>query len=93
MLYPRNGPASRAWSTSEDVWCSSDRGKALTAAKLDRQFETSKCDASMISKHYMLGQDVGLSGTPAIVFEDGTLVGGYLPPAALASRLEGTSPQ
>lgn len=88
VLYPRNGPASRAWSTSEDVWCSRDRGKALTAAKLDRQFETSKCDASMISTHYMLGQDVGLSGTPAIVFEDGTLVGGYLPPAALASRLE-----
>ena len=92
VLYPRNGPASRAWSTSEDVWCSRDRGKALTAAKLDRDFQTSKCDASMISTHYMLGQDIGLNGTPAIVFEDGTLVGGYLPPAALASRLESTSP-
>ena len=43
VLYPRNGPASRAWSTSEDVWCSQDRGKALTAAKLDRAFQTSKC--------------------------------------------------
>ena len=92
VLYPRNGPASRAWSTSEDVWCSRDRGKALTAAKLDRQFQTQKCDASMISTHYMLGQDIGLTGTPAIVFEDGTLVGGYLPPAALASRLEGANP-
>ncbi len=92
VLYPRNGPASRAWSTSEDVWCSRDRGEALTAAKLDRQFQTQKCDASMISTHYMLGQDIGLTGTPAIVFEDGTLVGGYLPPAALASRLEGANP-
>lgn len=92
VLYPRNGPASRAWGTSEDVWCSRDRGEALTAAKLDRQFQTSKCDTSMVSTHYMLGKDIGLSGTPAIVFEDGTLVGGYLPPAALASRLEGTSP-
>ncbi len=92
VLYPRNGPASRAWSTSEDVWCSRDRGKALTAAKLDRQFQTQKCDASMISTHYMLGQDIGLSGTPAIVLEDGTLLAGFLPPAALASRLEGKSP-
>ena len=91
VLYPRNGPASRAWSTSEDVWCSRDRGKALTAAKLDREFQTSKCDASMISTHYMLGQDIGLSGTPAIVFEDGTLVAGYLPPAALASRLDSSN--
>jgi thiol:disulfide interchange protein DsbC len=88
LLYPRGGPASRSWNTSEDVWCARDRNKALTAAKLGREFETLKCDSSAITKHYMLGQDVGLSGTPAIVFEDGTLVSGYLPPATLASRLQ-----
>jgi len=88
VLYPRNGPASKAWSTSEDVWCARDRNAALTAAKLDRSFETAKCDASVVSQHYMLGRDIGLRGTPAIVFEDGTLVGGYLPPAALSMRLE-----
>ena len=88
VLYPRNGPASRAWSTSEDVLCSRDPGTALTAAKLDRDFETSKCDTSMLTKHYTLGQDIGLNGTPAIVFEDGTMVAGYLAPAALSMRLE-----
>ncbi len=88
MLYPRNGPASRSWNTSEDVWCARDRNNALTAAKLDREFETQKCDASIITTHYMLGQDVGLTGTPAIVFDDGTLVSGYLPPATLAGRLQ-----
>ena len=31
------------------------------------------------------------SGTPAIVLEDGTLIGGYLPPAALDARLEQTN--
>ncbi len=93
VLYPRNGPASRAWTKSEDVWCAQDRNQALTAAKLGRDFETTQCDASMINKHYTLGQGVGLSGTPAIVFEDGTLVGGYLPPAALSARLESASPK
>jgi thiol:disulfide interchange protein DsbC len=93
VLYPRNGPASRAWSTSEDVWCSRDRNSALTAAKLDREFETSKCDASMITRHYTLGQDIGLSGTPAIVLEDGTMISGYMPPEALGSRLDQASPQ
>ena len=88
VLYPRNGPASRAWSTSEDVLCASDRGRALTAAKLGQTFETSKCDTSMLTRHYTLGQDVGLNGTPAIVLEDGTLIGGYLPPASLNARLE-----
>ena len=88
VLYPRNGRRSHAWKTSENVWCSSDRNSALTAAKLDREFETSSCDASMIARHYELGQNIGLTGTPAIVTEDGTLIGGYVPPAALSARLE-----
>ncbi|MBT8082034.1 MAG: thioredoxin fold domain-containing protein [Gammaproteobacteria bacterium] len=87
LLYPRSGPNSRSWSTSEDVWCANNRNDALTAAKLDREFATQQCDASMISKHYSLGREVGLSGTPAIVLEDGTLIGGYLPPAQLGARL------
>jgi len=88
LLYPRNGPASHAWQTSEQVWCAKDRNSALTAAKLDRPFETTECDASMVSRHYVLGQDIGLSGTPAIILEDGTLIGGYMPPDALSFRLD-----
>jgi thiol:disulfide interchange protein DsbC len=91
VLYPRNGPASRAWTTSEDVWCARDRNRALTAAKLDREFETSKCDTTMLTRHYALGRDIGLTGTPAIVLEDGTLIGGYLPPAALSARVNGAT--
>ena len=88
LLYPRNGPASRSWNTSEEVWCATDRQNALTMAKLDRKFETSSCDASIIQDNYIMGQAVGLSGTPAIVLDNGTLIGGYLPPDALRLRLE-----
>ena len=42
----------------------------------------------MVSNHYRVGRDIGLSGTPAIVLEDGTLIGGYLPPAQLSQRLQ-----
>lgn len=92
LLYPRNGPASRAWNTSEEVWCSNDRGNALTLAKLDKEFPTASCDASTVQDHYAIGRDVGLSGTPAIVLEDGTLIGGYLPPDELKARLEQGAP-
>jgi len=88
LLYPRNGPASEAWSTSEEVWCAKDRNGALTAAKLGRTFESTTCDASAVSQHYGLGRDIGLSGTPAIVLEDGTLIAGYLPPEQLSMRLQ-----
>ncbi|MGI9238538.1 MAG: thioredoxin fold domain-containing protein [Woeseiaceae bacterium] len=87
VLYPRNGPASAAWTKSEQVWCAEDRNQALTSAKLDRAFKSSQCDASVVSEHYGLGQDIGLSGTPAIVLQDGTLIAGYLPPAQLSMRL------
>lgn len=88
LLYPRNGPASRAWNTSENVWCASDRNNALTMAKLDREFETASCDSSMVQQHFAIGRDVGLSGTPAIVLDDGTLISGYLPPDDLKARLD-----
>ena len=88
MLYPRYGPASQSWNTSEEIWCATDRNKALTAAKLDRKFESSACDASIVQDHYLLGQQVGLSGTPAILLADGTLISGYLPPDTLIDRLE-----
>ena len=93
LLYPRNGPTSPSWSTSEDVWCASDRNGALTAAKLDREFETHSCDASVVTRHYSLGRDVGLTGTPAIVFEDGTLMSGWLPPDALGNQLDKMFPE
>jgi thiol:disulfide interchange protein DsbC len=88
LMYPRNGPTSRAWSTAEEVWCSSDRNSALTAAKMDRKFASTDCDASIVQEHYDMGHDVGLSGTPAIVFDDGTLISGYLPPDQLKARLD-----
>ena len=64
------------------------RTDALTLAKLGREFDSSNCDASIVQDHYILGQEVGLSGTPAIVLEDGELIAGYLPPDALKARLQ-----
>ncbi len=88
VLYPRGGPASKSWNVSEDIWCASDRQGALTAAKLDRTFATHKCDASIVSKHYIMGQESGLTGTPAIVFPDGSLMSGWLQPAELKQHLD-----
>ena len=74
LLYPRNGPTSPSWAKAEEVWCADDRNAALTAAKLDKKFSSSECNPATVTKHYAMGQDVGLTGTPALVFEDGTLV-------------------
>ena len=87
LLYPRSGPTSQSWVKAEQVWCADDRNEALTLAKVDKSFESHSCDTSMVSQHYAIGRDVGLTGTPAIILSDGTLVSGYLPPESLAERL------
>jgi thiol:disulfide interchange protein DsbC len=88
LMYPRNGPSSPAWATAQEVLCSSDRNGALTAAKADRKFASTNCDSTVVDHHYALGQEVGLSGTPAIILNDGTLISGYLPPDQLKARLD-----
>ena len=90
FLYPRNGPASPSWTKAEQVWCADNRNEALTLAKLDKDFDFSNCDSSIVSTHYAMGQDVGLRGTPAIVLEDGTLFSGYLPPRQLSEAIAST---
>jgi len=87
FLYPRNGPTSPSWAKAENVWCASDRNEALTMAKLDEEYPTRDCDASVVSSHYLIGQDVGLRGTPAIVLHDGSLFSGYLPPDQLKQAI------
>lgn len=91
LLYPRSGPASPSWTKAEQVWCADNRNEALTLAKLEQAFATHSCDASIITSHYSMGQDVGLRGTPAIVLEDGSLISGYLPPPQLAEALATTA--
>ncbi len=88
VLYPRNGPESADWQESEKVWCAPDRNSALTAAKRDQPFQTASCDASIIQANYQLGHEIGLSGTPAIVLENGTMIGGYVPADMLATQLD-----
>ena len=87
FLYPRNGPTSPSWAKAENVWCANDRREALTLAKLDKEYPTRTCDASIVSTHYLIGQDVGLRGTPAIVLDDGTLFSGYMPPDQLKQAI------
>ena len=87
FLYPRNGPTSASWAKAENVWCANDRNEALTLAKLDKEYPTRTCDASIVSTHYTIGQDVGLRGTPAIVLQDGTLFSGYMPAEQLKQAI------
>ncbi len=41
--------------------------------------------------HFELGRELGVTGTPALVAENGTLIPGYVPPETLLAQLENMS--
>ena len=49
----------------------------MTRAKNNQAVESDDCDASIIDEHYSLVNELGLSGTPALLIEDGSLIIGY----------------
>lgn len=87
LAYPRMGLDSETYEKMSTVWCSSDRKRALTKAKLGVEVPAAKC-ADPVSDHFNLGRHIGVSGTPAIVASDGRILPGYLPAADLLARLQ-----
>jgi thiol:disulfide interchange protein DsbC len=87
MFYPRTGPNTESWTKAEEVWCSSNRNEALTQAKRGMPLKVKAC-ANPVAKHYALGQNFALQGTPAIVLGNGDLIGGYMTPGELAQELQ-----
>jgi len=89
LAYPRSGPGTESWSKMEAVWCSTDRRDALTRAKRGESIEkTAGCVAPQIAAEYSLGEQLSVHGTPMIMLEDGSVVGGYLPTLQLAQALD-----
>ena len=86
LFFPRAGLGSESYNKAVSVWCSADRKKALTEAKLGKVPEAKTCD-NPVEKQMLLGEMLGVRGTPAIVTENGSLLPGYLPPQALQARL------
>ncbi|HEY4771897.1 MAG TPA: DsbC family protein [Steroidobacteraceae bacterium] len=90
MFYPRTGPNTDSWAKAEQVWCSTNRNEALTKAKLGQDLKTPKsCGDSPVARDYAMGQKFDIKGTPAIVMNDGEMLGGYLSPMQLVQRLQG----
>jgi len=86
LFFPRAGLKSNSYDKAVAVWCAEDKQEAMTKAKTGIQVDLKKCD-NPVAEHYKTGQAVGVSGTPAIVLDNGTLMPGYLPPDALLQRV------
>ena len=87
LAYPRGGIPSESYTKLQSVWCADDRKAAMTVAKQGGS-PTAKSCKDPVEQHFGLARKFNLSGTPAIVMADGTLVAGYVPPEDLAANLD-----
>lgn len=92
LAYPRAGLNTPSHQKLVNVWCADDPQQAMTAAK-NRQNVPNKTCKNDLAKHMDLVRKFGLSGTPAIVLNDGKLIGGYLPPQQLLAALQENAPK
>lgn len=84
--FPRSGPGTPSFRKYESVWCADDQQAAMDAAKGGKSVAQKTCE-NPVEAQFRLGGQVGVTGTPAILLEDGNVVRGYVPARSLAEGL------
>lgn len=87
VAFPRAGEGSGTFKKQESVWCAADRKAALTDAKAGKAVPEKVCK-NPVAAQYHAGEKLGVSGTPAILLDDGRLLPGYVPPDELKRVLD-----
>jgi thiol:disulfide interchange protein DsbC len=87
LAFPRNGLESPSYRKIATAWCSADRKDALTRMKNGESLPENVCANNPGAAQFALGDLVGVSGTPALILQDGTLVEGYRSAQELAHIL------
>lgn len=86
--FPRGGVDSPMATTLKRIWCSPTKNEAMNAAKTDTAFSSTTSCENPVNEMYELGNSLGINGTPALVFKDGSMTPGYMPPAQLLVKLK-----
>ena len=89
FLIPILGPDSV--QKSRDIWCAKDAAKTWRSWMLSGvapQREMGHCDTSALTRNTALAEKHRVMGTPAIVFDDGSRIGGFVELDKLEKRLD-----
>ena len=74
---------------SKQIWCSSDKVKSWNAWMLDNQTPSGQGDcATPLERNTALARKLGVTGTPAMFFADGSRISGAAPLANIEKKLK-----
>ncbi|MFM1906362.1 MAG: hypothetical protein RLZZ591_39 [Pseudomonadota bacterium] len=94
FLYPILSPDSA--EKSKNIWCAKDRSKAwLDWMVRDQAASTAaaNCDASAIARNVELGKKYKITGTPTLIFADGSRIPGAINASQIEENLTKIKPQ
>lgn len=89
FLFPILGPKSV--SITKDVWCSIDPAKSWSDWMLLRTpvpSRASSCSTDALDRNVSLGRSLKLTGAPAMIFEDGSVLKGAADVSTIESRIK-----
>jgi len=93
LAWPRSGVTGEdgqltsTYKEMVSIWCAADRKDAFTEAKKGHDPKSADCK-NPVKDQFDLGLKLGVTGTPAVYAEDGTLIGGYLTPAQMLQAVQ-----
>jgi thiol:disulfide interchange protein DsbC len=80
------GPDSVA--KSRNIWCAKDRARAWNDWMLRGVApETAECDTSALTRNREFGQKYNITGTPTLIFGNGTRAPGAIPAEQVEKQL------
>jgi thiol:disulfide interchange protein DsbC len=86
--FPRSGMGTSAFTKMVGAWCSANPKDSISKLKNNKNLDLSFCDTQPVSKQYIIGQKLGVNGTPAIFSMDGVMFPGYIEPEELLLKLK-----
>jgi thiol:disulfide interchange protein DsbC len=87
LAFPRSGVNTESYFKSVSIWCSKDKKLVMDQAMLQIDPPSINCESPVI-EHLNLAQDIGVSGTPYIFFENGINIPGYVKPKVLLKEMQ-----
>lgn len=96
LAYPRSGKGSPSYFKALSVWCAKDPQEAMSFAKGGAKLEQIQAIAQVKGKdckndilnHMAAARQVGVTGTPTLVFDNGQVAPGYVEPKRLIQILD-----
>lgn len=86
FLYPVLGPDSV--TKSRNIWCAKDKARAWTDWMVRGVApESAECDTSALTRNREFGQKYNITGTPTLIFSNGTRAPGAIPADQVEKQL------